>query len=212
MRKMTWLYILLVLMAGVVITLIVCNSVVGKTKKHTYSSVADIPYRKVGVVLGTAPQLSNGRVNLYFKYRIQAAAELYHAGKVKYFIVSGDNSRPDYNEPQAMKDSLVAAGVPASHIYPDYAGFRTLDSMVRAQIIFGLNDFTVISQKFHNERAIYLAQAYHIHPIGYNAKDVTRKAGFKTRIRELLARVAVFRDLAVNKQPKYLGEMIRMPD
>ncbi len=213
MRKMTLFYILFFLIATMIVTIIACNLVIGKkTEKLTYSSVEEIPFHKVGVVLGTSPYLSNGRVNLYFKNRIDAAAELYHAGKVKYLIVSGDNSRKNYNEPQAMKDALVAAGIPASHIYADYAGFRTLDSMVRAQMIFGLQDFTIISQKFHNERAIYLAQAYGIRPIAYNAKDVTKKAGFKTRVRELLARVKVFVDLRTNKQPKYLGERIDIPD
>ncbi len=126
-------------------------------------------------------------------------------------MVSGDNSRRNYNEPEEMKKALIRQGIPEKAIYLDYAGFRTLDSVIRAQKIFGQNRFTVISQHFHNERAIYLAGKHHIDAIGFDARDVPVKSGFKTRMREVLARVKVFIDLAFKKQPRFLGEPVPLP-
>ena len=105
-------------------------------------------------------KLKNGNNNLYFDYRILAAVELYKAGKIKYILISGDNRKKDYNEPEEMKKALIQKGVPAKFIYLDYAGFRTLDSVVRAKEVFGQNQLTIISQRFHNERAIYLAEKF----------------------------------------------------
>ena len=113
-------------------------------------------------MLGTSPKLRNGEDNLYFLYRIQATADLYKAGKISYILISGDNSRSNYNEPESMKQALIRLGIPSKVIYLDYAGLRTLDSVVRAKKIFGQNSITIISQKFHNERAIFIAQAYGI--------------------------------------------------
>ena len=92
----------------------------------------------------------------------------------------------------------------------DYAGFRTLDSMVRAKAIFGLEDVTIISQKFHNERAIYLAEKKGLHAIGFNADGISLNQGLKVQIREYFARVKVFIDLALNTQPKFFGEKIEI--
>ena len=159
-------------------------------------------------MLGTSPKLKNGNNNLYFDYRILAAVELYKAGKIKYILISGDNRREDYNEPEEMKKALMQKGIPEKFIYLDYAGFRTLDSVIRAKEVFGQNQLTIISQRFHNERAIYLAERNGINAIGYNAKDVNAYAGLKTNIRELLARVKMFIDLAIDKQPHFLGGKI----
>ena len=113
-------------------------------------------------------------------------------------------------EPKTIKNDLVAEGIPSEKIFLDYAGFRTLDSMVRAKEVFGLENVTVISQKFHNERAIYLAKKKGLIAIGYNAKDVTGNSGLKIRLREYLARVKVFIDLLFNTQPKFFGELIEI--
>ena len=113
---------------------------------------------------------------------------------------------------EEMKKALIAAGIPDQRIILDYAGLRTLDSVVRAHLIFGLERFTLISQQFHNERAIYLAQQSHLQAIGYNAQDVSAYAGFKTNLRELLARVKVFVDIVTNKAPKHLGEKVKIPE
>jgi SanA protein len=169
-----------------------------------------IPTRKVGVVLGTRKILSNGYLNTYFTYRIDATVSLYKSGKIKYIIVSGDNSRKDYNEPEDMKNDLIARGIPESKIFMDFAGFRTLDSIIRAKEVFGQDSFTIISQKFHNERAVYLAHLEDMNVIAFNAKDVNSYYGIKTQIREKLARVKVFVDYLIGKEPKFLGEKIKI--
>jgi SanA protein len=130
---------------------------------------------RVALVFGCAEKI-NGHDNLYFKYRIEAAYELWKAGKVRGFIVSGDNSRDDYNEPEDMKQSLTRKGVPSDKIVCDYAGLRTMDSVVRVEKIFGVKEVILVSQKFHNERAAYIAQKRGIDAVGYNAKDVKGKA------------------------------------
>lgn len=201
-----------ILIVLLVLIVACCNIVViKKARPRCYDTTQNIPHNHVGLVLGTSPYLSNGNPNLYFKYRIKAAAELYHAGKIKYILVSGDNSRNEYNEPLEMKNALIEKGVPENKIFLDYAGFRTLDSIIRAKEIFGQTSFTVISQKFHNERAVYIAGWNDINAIGYNAQNVSVHYGLKTTIREWLARVKVFVDLIINKKPKFLGEKIEIP-
>lgn len=177
----------------------------------TYDRTDEIPSCNVGLLLGTAPRLNNGKNNLYFDYRITATADLFRAGKINYILISGDNRRENYNEPEEMKKALLLQGIPDSIIYLDYAGLRTLDSVVRAKEIFGQDSLTIISQRFHNERAIYLAGQYGIRANGFNARDVNLYAGFKTQGRELLARVKVFVDIITNKQPRHLGEQVNIP-
>ncbi len=178
------------------------------TESFVFDTVDSVPHQKAALVLGAARYLGD-RPNLYFTYRIQAAKELYEAGKVKVFVVSGDNSRKDYNEAHDMRDALVEAGIPDSIIHCDYAGLRTLDSVVRMKEIFGQDSFIVVSQKFHNERAVFLAQHYGLTAYGYNAKDVgLSRFYYKTKIREVFARVKVFVDIVTGKEPKYLGDSI----
>lgn len=201
---------------GVVIAggalLLAANLRIGKVaEKRVFDQAALIPYRPTGLVLGTLPWLDNGRPNLYFEHRMDAAAALYRAGKIRYLLLSGDNRRHNYNEPEEMKKALIARGVADSVLYLDYAGLRTLDSVVRAKEIFGQDSLTIISQRFHNERAIYLADAFGIPAVGYNAPDVHTFSSLKVRLREWLARVKVFIDLATGKRPKHLGEKIEMP-
>lgn len=178
------------------------------SKGKTYDSVELIPKNKVGLVLGAGKFTSNGNINLYYIYRVEAAVALYDSGKIDYILISGDNGRTDYDEPTNFKNDLMAKGIPAEKIYLDYAGFRTLDSLVRAKEIFDQHTFTIISQKFHNQRAIYLAKSYGIDAIGYNAKDVMGAYGLKTQIREYLARAKASLDVFFNVEPKFLGEKI----
>ncbi len=175
-----------------------------------FNSTKEIPHNKVGLFLGTGKILSNGRINLYYKYRIEAAVKLFKAGKVDFILVSGDNSTKNYDEPSTIKEDLIKKGIPSSKIYLDYAGFRTLDSVVRCKEIFGQSSITVISQQFHNERAIYIAKRKDINAIGFNAKDVNVNYGFKTRLRERFARVKMVLDLIIGKKPKFLGEKIEI--
>ncbi len=191
---------------------IICYSIVRRNAvSRLYSDVADIPHNRVGLLLGTAPTTTSGRHNLYFDYRIDAATSLFKSGKIDYILVSGDNHSTKYDEPSCMRDSLISRGVPQDKIILDYAGFRTLDSVVRAKEVFGQDKITIISQQFHNERALYLAEYYGIDAIGYNAKDVIfKKNKFKIMCREFLARVKMFIDLYTGKQPKFLGEKIEI--
>ena len=122
--------------------------------------------------------------------------------------MSGDNSSKYYNEPKKIKNDLIARGIPASKITLDYAGFRTLDSVARAIKVFQLNEFTIISQRFHNQRAIYLAEHFGAKAIGFNSKTVSNRYGFKVYLRERLARVKVFIDILFKVKPKFLGEPI----
>ncbi|UYW00593.1 YdcF family protein [Flavobacterium agricola] len=192
-------------------SIIYCDAVVtNQAQNKVYETTETIPYNKVGLLLGTGKYLKNGAINPYYANRITAAAALYHANKISTLVISGDNSTPTYNEPQSMMDDLLALGIPAQHMYLDYAGFRTLDSVYRLQAIFGQQQFTVISQKFHNERALFIADYLGLNGIGYNAADVSAKQGLKTNLREKLARVKVFIDKFVDKEPKFQGEKINI--
>lgn len=173
-----------------------------------YSSVDRLPYNRVGLLLGTSPRLSNGEPNYFFVHRIDAAAMLYFKGKIRYILVSGDNRRRSYNEPQEMRKALLSRGVPDSAMVLDYAGIRTFDSVVRSKEVFSLDSITIISQCFHNQRAVFIARHKGIAAIGFNAEDVDAYNGFKTKIREYFARVKVILDLWFNVQPHHLGPKV----
>ena len=173
--------------------------------KRLYNNISEVPKNRVGVILGVGKYTTNGHVNLFYAHRLKAAVQLYNAGKIDQILVSGDNNNCNYDEPTTFKNDLITLGIPEDKITLDYAGFRTLDSAVRAKKIFGLNEFTFISQRFHNERALFLADAYQIDAIGFNAQDVTGKYGRKAKLREYLARPMALLDIVFNTQPKYLG-------
>lgn len=206
--KRILLIIAMVIIAAIVVPLICYKVVEKQTEKRLYSNVNEIPYNRVGLLLGTNPKARSGRDNFYFVYRIEACAELYHAKKISKILISGDNSTKEYDEPESMKQALIAKGVPGEDIVLDYAGFRTLDSIIRAKKIFGQTKLTIISQRFHNERAIYLALENGIDAIGYNAKEIRGSTSFlKTGyLREGLARVKMFLDIWFGKSPKFLGK------
>jgi SanA protein len=192
-----------------VIGVLLSNYVIEKNAENKiFSTVDNISNNKVGLVLGTSKRLQNGNINLYYKYRLEAAINLYNAKKITFVVISGDNGTKSYDEPTDLKEDLIKAGIPENKIYLDYAGFRTLDSVVRIKEIFGQTAVTIISQEFHNERAIYLAEHFNIKAIGFNAKDVSGRYGIKVQIREYLARVKVFVDIIFDIEPKFLGDKI----
>lgn len=200
----------LVLLLALIASLLAYSEwIVSDARHYTYDQVEQVPYNRVAVVLGTSKYLSGGGPNHYFKYRIKAAAELYNDAKVDFIIVSGDNATVQYNEPRQMRRALIKAGIPASAIYMDFAGFRTLDSVVRAKEVFGQDRFTVVSQGFHNERAIFIARHFGIDAVGFNAEDPSAYQGIRTRVREVFARLMGLLDLYVlDKGPKFLGEPV----
>lgn len=201
-------------MAAVLLLLfviIVCDRIiVCSVDEQVYEEVSQIPANRVGLLLGTSPKLRNGKPNLFFRYRIEAAAVLYRNRKISRVLVSGDNRKRNYNEPEEMRRALVACGIPDSVIILDYAGMRTLDSVVRAKKVFGQRKITIISQRFHIERALYIAVREGIEAVGFTARDVDVYSGVKTWLRERLARVKVFMDLLTGKGPRYLGEPVKI--
>jgi len=208
-RKRKCRIIILISIAVVVALTIWANIAVNQSaRKFISNDLEQVEPNNVGLLLGTSRNLKNGAKNDFFFNRIDAAVELYKGGKIRNIVISGDNSKTDYNEPADMKAELVKNGIPDSLIYLDYAGFRTLDAVVRAKEIFGQNSFIVISQKFHNERAVYLARKFGINAFGYNAKEVEAYKGFKTKLREYFARDKMFLDLIFGVKPKFMGKKI----
>ncbi|HYG51835.1 MAG TPA: ElyC/SanA/YdcF family protein [Flavobacteriales bacterium] len=185
----------------------------GSTRNFLYDEVNTVPKTEVAMVLGTSRTLPGGRKNLFFEYRIRAAVDLFKAGKINRVVVSGDNSQKNYNEPSMMKEELVRLGVPECKITCDFAGLRTFDSILRMKKVFGQNKFIVISQKFHNQRAVFIARKHGMDVIGFNAKDVEGTNGLKTHIREYFARARAVIDLYVwPAKAKFLGKMEELGD
>jgi SanA protein len=188
------------------------NRMADNAKKYIYDDVQKIPIKKAALVLGCSKYLSGNRINYFYKYRIEAAVKLFKAGKVKAIVVSGDNGNKNYDEPTQMHDDLVKAGVASKYIQLDYAGFRTLDSIVRAKAIFDLEDYIIVSQRFHLERAIYLAHVKEQKVLGFVAKDFKNTIWAKRMgHRELLARVKAVLDVNVfGVEPRFYGEKVEV--
>lgn len=187
------------------------NCCISDKSEKVYDDVNLVSPAKVGLLLGTGKYVGGGRLNLYYKYRIEAAVELYKAGKIEKIIASGDGGSFEKCEPIQMRDDLVARGVNPDDIIMDYAGFRTLDSVVRCVKIFGQRDVLVISQKFHCERAIYIADSYGLEARGFAAKNVTAHAWkWRNSARESVARLAAFIDVNIGRHPKFYGEKIEI--
>lgn len=181
--------------------------VVSYSSSRCYTDVNEIPYNRVGLVLGTTDTLKNGRANLYFRFRMESAAELYHNGKINRILVSGDNHIKNYDEATAMLNALVALGVPDTAIKCDYAGFSTYDSMIRAKKVWGLDKMTIISQHWHNQRALYIARSAGIDAVAFDANDLkSRKLKLKYTIREWFSRTKALWNIIFNKQPHFLGQ------
>ncbi|WP_241780936.1 SanA/YdcF family protein [Cochleicola gelatinilyticus] len=191
--------------------LLISKLVITQTAVHeTFNDIDSIPENKVGVLLGTGKYLKSGTISKYYTHRIEAAVALFKAGKIKVILVSGDHGVAGYNEPQYFKEDLMRLGIPENKIVLDYAGFRTLDSVVRAKKVFGLKKYTIISQKWHNQRAIYLAKNYGLEVIGYNSKDVNGVFPLTINSREYAARTKAILDILFHKKPKFLGSKIEI--
>lgn len=208
--KRMFRFLFIIIIIGIITVWGVDRWVSASAKTNMYSSVTNVPAKKVGLLLGTSKYLSDSMVNLYYQYRIDATVALYKAGKIQYVLISGDNSRKEYSEPEMMQADLIAAGIPAERIFLDFAGFRTLDSIVRCKLVFGEDDILIISQPFHNERALFIADKKDIKAVAFNARDVSANYGFKTQMREKLARIKLLLDIAIDKQPKFLGEQVKI--
>jgi SanA protein len=176
-----------------------------QAREQLFTNVEQIDKFDVAVVLGTSKYL--GKIlNEYYSHRMDAAVELYNEGKVAHFLLSGDNAHRSYNEPWTMKRDLLKAEVPEEKIFLDYAGFRTLDSVVRAKEIFDTDNFLIISQKFHCERALFIAKSHNINASCFAVPGPSRHSGWKVRVREIFARAKAVLDIyVINAKPKFLG-------
>ncbi|MGR5236946.1 SanA/YdcF family protein [Vibrio alfacsensis] len=211
--KFSWKHLALVLLISLlslfVAVIAIDRWVVLQAKDQIFTDYEQLPQHEVAVVLGTSKYI--GKIlNTYYTHRINAAIELYQQGKVKQFLLSGDNAHRSYNEPWTMKRDLLKAEVPEEVIHLDYAGFRTLDSIVRAKKIFASERFLIVTQRFHCERALFIADAYNIDAQCLAvAGPTTNKQKSSMRMRELLARVKAFLDLYImNTQPRFLGPQV----
>ncbi|MFN8356217.1 MAG: ElyC/SanA/YdcF family protein [Spirosomataceae bacterium] len=179
-----------------ILAILLCNWwVVYQTRDTNYFSIKNLPSNDVALVLGTSKSLPSGKENLFFKYRMEAAARLYLEGKVKYLILSGNNDSEYYNEPNDMKRYLLRMGIPSEAMMLDYAGFRTYDSILRCKEIFKQERFTIVSQGFHNSRALFLAKEYKLNAVAFAAQDAPQNYSFKTLVREYLARPRALLDV-----------------
>jgi SanA protein len=194
--------------------LLVCASnlwVVKSTDSRVFKDSNALPKNDVALVLGTASTLGGGVVNPHFAARMEAAAHLYRTGRVKHLLVSGDNHTRGYDEPTNMKEALVKLGVAESAITMDYAGFRTLDSVVRAKEVFGLNRLTIITDDFHVNRALFLCQHHGINAVAYSSQEVPFGFSANTRFREVGARFKALMDVyLLHTKPRFLGEKIEI--
>ena len=178
-------------------------------RKNIFINTDDVPSCKTGLILGTSRYLVGGNQNLYFTYRIDAAVKLFKANKVQKLILSGDNRVNDYNEPKEMKKALLAQNIPDSCLVMDYAGLRTFDSMVRCKEVFGQDSVIVISQQFHNARALFIANRIGLTAFGFNAQQVINQKVWKMKLREFFSRIKCVLDLYVfSTKAKHLGNKI----
>jgi len=183
--------------------------IVQSTRPAVYQNLESLPDKPVALVLGTAKLLRSGRVNPHFRERIRAAAALYHAGKVQHLLLSGDNHAAGYDEPSDMREALLAFDVPESAMTLDYAGFRTLDSVVRARRVFGLTTATIVTDDFHAARAVFLARHEDLDAVAYCSASISKSFSARTRLREVAARVKAALDIYIlHTQPRFLGEPV----
>jgi SanA protein len=205
--------LLLLIIFSIVMVTYANITAIWASRGRIFTNLTEIPATKVGLVFGTTDRIGK-RENLYFRYRMEAAAEAFSSGKVEILLVSGDNrSSRYYDEPEKMRQALIYRGVPADRIVSDDDGLRTLDSVIRAKEVFGADSLLFISQRFQLERAIYLAKAHGIEAYGFEARDVEAQAGLKTRIREIGARVKMWLDVNfLDTRPVRVGDRQALPE
>ena len=192
--------------AGAVLWAWYCNYAVMSCTGYCYSDINELPQSETALLLGAAKIAPSGNPNLYFAGRVEAAAKLFHSGKIKHILISGDNSRADYDEPTDMKNALIERVIPETAMTLDYAGFRTLDSVVRAKNVFGKNKFLVITQPRHAERAVYIARKHGIEATAFYATEPTRfpRLVERNRTREKFASITAWCDVNIfHRKPKF---------
>ena len=206
-KTFSWITVpAVIIAAGAGIFAWYCNYTVKSCATYCYNDMNSLPQAETALLLGAAKITPNGVPNLYFAGRIDAAAKLFHAGKITHILISGDNSRKDYDEPTDMKNALIECGLPESAMTLDYAGFRTLDSVVRAKNVFSKKKFLVITQTGYAERAVYIARKHGIDATAFYAAEPTHLKWLvkRNRKRETFARIAAWCDVNILcRQPKF---------
>lgn len=217
LRKRKSLFLILKIMLGVVLMALALTGVSewyvdSASRGRMFNDPGEVPVQGAALVLGCSPTLRGG-ANGYFYNRMEMAADLWRAGKATAFVVSGDNRSHDYNEPEWMKEALVERGVPEDRIVCDFAGLRTLDSVVRMKEVFGVSRMIVVSQEFHNKRALAIARHQGMEAYAVNAADVpNRHSRVRSWCRERAARVWMMLDLWLwGREPRFLGEPVDLP-
>ena len=196
-----------VLLLMVLAFIVACNGwVIYSTQGFIFRQGDSLPAREVGLVLGTSKKVVGGQENLFFRHRMEAAATLYHQKKVRYLILSGDNSSQYYNEPSDMKAALLKRGVPEYAMTLDYAGHNTFASVLRVKRLFNQDSITIISQSFHTARALFISRHYQIPAIAFAADDVPVDYGYRTMLREYLARPKALMDIYLLNKDQALFE------
>ncbi|SHK62146.1 SanA/YdcF family protein [Epilithonimonas mollis] len=179
---------------GILLLILANVWVVALTSGRTYTKISKVPPRDCALVLGTSPKMRSGVANPYFVARMDAVGTLYHHGKIKKIIVSGEKSE-NYDEPEAMKNFLVYnEGVPENIITKDPKGFNTHKSILRCKNVYNEKNVIIVSQGFHNLRALFFARNNGMNALGFDAQDVSKNESYyRNHTREFFARVlAVF--------------------
>lgn len=198
---------LVLFLIGTLSIFLLNNKIKRSTQPTIYNTLDKVPNKHTVIVLGASVK-SNGNLSVMLRDRVESALLLYNKGKVKRFLLSGDNGEANYNEPKAMKKYLIERGVNEDHIYLDYAGFDTYDSMYRAKEIFEVDEAIIVTQGFHLPRAVFLAQEMGLNYIGYRGdKRIYQHEDYNIK-REFLANVKAYLELAFRKEPTYLGTKI----
>lgn len=172
--------------------------IIKKSNPYLYESMDSLPNLKYGVVLGTNKYLLKGGLNEYFQDRVIESGKLYNSGRIEKIIVSGHVDGKYYNEPEQIKKELVKLGISSSDILIDTTGDRTLNTLENLKSMGISDSVMIISQKFHNQRAVFLGREMGVEAIGYNVPDQLSKKNYKTYIREVLAKTMAFLEVIFN--------------
>lgn len=178
-------------------------------RKEIYHNITKLPHRPYALVLGTAKYVETNRINPFYQHRLQAVYQLAKQHKIDYILLSGDNRTLRYNEPRSMYQDLRKMGLASEMLYMDFAGFRTLDSIIRAEKVFHASPMTIISQQFHCERALFIAKMNNIDAICFAAEAPEQYK--MVRLREFLARLKAIWDILIQKAPHFLGSPQPLP-
>ena len=206
-RVLLWLVACVFMLTSIIF--VIDRGIAYYVKSDVYSDINTIPYRPYGLILGTSKYTIKGTPNQFYQQRMLAANSLFNAQKIDYLLLSGDNRTLQYNEPRTMRRDLRKMGISEQFLFPDYAGFRTLDSIIRAKEVFQAEPMTIVTQRFHCERALFIAKYHHINAICFAADSPSLFS--RTRVREALARVLMLWELLIEKQPHFLGNPEPLP-